>query len=257
MTLEKAWFGQNSMDCRLEWGRRGAQSAAERGDILVVVDVLSFSTAVATAVERGAVVYPSGKDEDADAIARRWGAVVAVRREEVPDRGSYSLAPQTLLAATPGERIVLQSPNGATCSRYGSSVPLLLVGSLLNAAVVATAAAQAARELKAAITVLACGERWPSPHEEGELRFALEDYLGAGAILAHLPLSLTRSPEARASEAAFTAAANHLPETFRDCGSGIELIQRGYPGDVEYAGRLNIYSSVPVLHDGLYLAADK
>ena len=35
--------------CRLEWGWRGARLAAERGDVLAVVDVLSFSTTAVTA----------------------------------------------------------------------------------------------------------------------------------------------------------------------------------------------------------------
>jgi 2-phosphosulfolactate phosphatase len=251
---EKAWFGQENADCRLEWGRRGALTAAERGDILVVVDVLSFSTAVATAVESGAAIYPCGKDEDTGALARQWGAVVAVRREEVPLKGHYSLSPEALLTASSGERIVLQSPNGATCTRYGNRVPLLLVGAVVNAASVAAAVARAALNTGTPVTILACGERWHSPHDEGELRFALEDYLGAGAILAHLPPSLTRSPEAMICESAFTAAADRLPQILRTCGSGIELADRGYPGDVDHAARLNVYTSVPVLCDGLSLS---
>lgn len=35
--------------CKLDWGQRGALRAAQRGDVLVIVDTLSFSTAVATA----------------------------------------------------------------------------------------------------------------------------------------------------------------------------------------------------------------
>ncbi|MES2464820.1 MAG: 2-phosphosulfolactate phosphatase [Armatimonadota bacterium] len=251
---EEAWFGQEKYRCRLEWGIRGAHAAARRGDVLVVVDVLSFSTAVATAVEKGAEIYPCGKHDDAVAIAKQWEAVTAVRREEVPDRGRYSLSPETFLAASPGERIVLPSPNGAACSRYVSDAPQLLVGALVNAASVADAAARAAIEAQAAITVLACGERWQYLQEEGDLRFALEDYIGAGAILAHLPPSLTRSPEAMIAQAGFEAAADRLPEVLRECGSGIELRGRGYPGDVEHAARLSVYTAVPVLQDALCFA---
>jgi 2-phosphosulfolactate phosphatase len=240
--------------CRLEWGRRGAEAAAERGDVLVVVDVLSFSTAVATAVENGAAIYPCGKEEDAGSLARRWGSEMAVRREDVPAKGRYSLSPETFQSVSGGERIVLQSPNGATCSRYGSRVPLLLIGALVNAASVAAAVSLAVSTTKASVTVLACGERWSSPHDEGHLRFALEDYLGAGAVLAHLPTHLTRSAEASLCEAAFSAAADRLPELLRDCDSGRELTDRGYLGDVEHAARLNTYTSVPVMRDGLYLS---
>ncbi len=250
---ERAWFGQESCRCRLEWGRRGAQSAAERGDILVVIDVLSFSTAVAAAVDRGAIIYPCGKEDDAGALARHWGAVAAVRREEALAPGIYSLSPETFRSASPGERIVLPSPNGATCSLYGSRVPLL-AGALVNAAAVASVVAEEASRSKLSITVLACGERWHSPHEEGELRFALEDYLGAGAVLAYLPSTFSRSPEATVCEAAFAAAADRLPQILRDCGSGVELRRRGYPKDVDYAAGLNSIGAVPLLRDGIYFS---
>ena len=56
------------------------------------------------------------------------------------------------------------------------------------------------------VTILACGERWKQPNEDGELRFAIEDYLGAGAILSALPAALARSPEARVCQGAFGLA---------------------------------------------------
>jgi 2-phosphosulfolactate phosphatase len=246
------WFAQLPYRYRLEWGRRGARAAAARGDVLVVVDVLSFSTAAATAVERGAIVYPCAKGEDTPEFAARVRAERAVSRYDVPARGRFSLSPPTLLAAAPGDRIVLASPNGATCARYGAAVPALFVGALVNAAAVAGAVA---RTLDAqpplAVTVLVCGERWDmSDPDDGDLRFALEDLLGAGAVLAHLPPDLTRSPEARAAEATFHAAAHDLPGALRACGSGVELIAKGFPEDVEHAARLSVFDSVPVLRGG-------
>jgi 2-phosphosulfolactate phosphatase len=56
--LEQSWFGQQRWRCRLEWGRRGAEAATVRNDVIVVVDTLSFSTAVATALHCGVTVYP-------------------------------------------------------------------------------------------------------------------------------------------------------------------------------------------------------
>jgi hypothetical protein len=63
---------------RLAWGRRGAHDAAERGDILVVVDTLRFSTAAVTAVHHGALIYPCATDEALyNALAQRVGGEVA------------------------------------------------------------------------------------------------------------------------------------------------------------------------------------
>ncbi len=249
-------FVQPGYRCRLEWGRRGARGAAERGDALVIVDVLSFSTAVATAIQNGAIVFPCAWEDNPRALAARVGAEAAVKRQDVPEHGRFSLSPPTFNAARPGTRIVLAGPNGATCSRYGRGVPHLFIGAFVNAEAVAGALAavlEASPDL--AVTILACGERWQEPGEDGELRFALEDYLGAGAILAHLPPHLTRSPEVRAAEAAFQSLAPDLVAVLAGCGSGRELIAKGYPQDVTHAARLNVYAAVPVLRAGEVFAA--
>jgi len=238
----------------MEWGRRGARVAAERGDILVVVDVLSFSTTVVTAAAHGVIVYPCDKDgETAAILAARVGAEVAVARRDVPKKGRFSLSPKTFAAAPRGAKVVLASPNGATCSRFGRDVPRLFVGALVNAEAVARAVLAAQKESDSAVTLLACGERWTDPAdaaEDGELRFAVEDYVGVGAILAHLPADLSRSPEARAAEAIFHEVGGELDDLLLGCGSGIELRGRGYENDVRHAACLNQYDVAPVLKGG-------
>jgi 2-phosphosulfolactate phosphatase len=241
-------FAQDGYRCRLEWGRRGAQHAAARGDVLVVVDVLSFSSTSATAIQHGAIIYPCQYDENPDEIARRVGAEAAVGRHDVPHSGRFSLSPLTYQAASPGTRIVLRSPNGATCSRYAPQVPYLFVGALVNAAAVAAAVDHVLATTEYSVTILACGERWSTPSEDGELRFAIEDVLGAGAILSALPY--TQSPEASICAAAFMSMRTDLATVLSECGSGRELRERGFGDDVAHAARLNLYNAVPVMRDG-------
>jgi 2-phosphosulfolactate phosphatase len=248
-------WSQQGFRCRLEWGRRGARVAAERGDVLVVVDVLSFSTATVTAVQHGGLVYPCAWTDDPAALAATLGAEAAVNRREVPEHGRFSLSPPTFLAIEPGTRVVLASPNGATCSRFGRAVPRLLVGALVNATAVSQAVATLIDETDLSVTVLACGERWRQPNEDGELRFAIEDYLGASAILAGLPPVLSRSPEALVCEAAFRASRDSLATIIAESGSGRELRQAGYPQDVEHSARLDIYDAVPVMTPSGQLSA--
>ncbi|HEY4385878.1 MAG TPA: hypothetical protein VGN34_15585, partial [Ktedonobacteraceae bacterium] len=126
-------YTQHPYRCRFDWGRHGVRQAAERGDILVIVDTLSFSTTTVTAVHSGGFIYPCSLEEDAAVLARQVGGEVAVSRFDVPQRGRFSLSPATYLHLEPGMRVVLDSPNGATCSRYAGQVPFLFVGALVNA----------------------------------------------------------------------------------------------------------------------------
>jgi 2-phosphosulfolactate phosphatase len=95
------------------------------------------------------------------------------------------------------------------------------------------------------MTVIACGERWRDLHEDGPLRPAIEDYLGAGAILSHLVYA--KSPEARVCEGAFHQTRDSLEEIIWDCASGRELRAVGFGEDVRHAARLDLYDSVPVM----------
>jgi len=217
----------------------------ERGDITVIVDTLSFSSAVATAVHHGAVVYPCATTDGLAALAARYGAEVAVRRHEVPAQGRFSLSPLTYVGVAPGTAIVIASPNGAVCSAYGRGAPHLFVGGLNNARAVAAAVASLLDATDLSVTLVACGERWKAPTEDGALRFAVEDYLAAGAILSHL--SHSRSPEARACAASFVGARDDLGQLIEDCASGRELRAMGYGADAVHAAMLDCYDTVPIM----------
>jgi 2-phosphosulfolactate phosphatase len=121
----------------------------------------------------------------------------------------------------------------------------VLAGCLRNAGAVADWAAHRA----APVTVLACGERWP----DGSLRPAVEDLLGAGAILALL--GGTCSPEVDAAVAAFSAVSDRLTEVLAATASGRELIAAGFEDDIAYAGQLDASGVVPLLGEGAFRPA--
>ena len=105
-----------------------------------------------------------------------------------------------------------------------------MVGALVNAQAVADAVSYLlTADNRLSVTVLACGERWRVPDEEGALRFALEDYLGAGAILAALPFAQTI--EAQACGTTFLALQNRLEAVLWECESGQELRSKGLGED--------------------------
>jgi len=245
-------YAQHPYRCRLDWGRDGTRRAVERGDVLVIVDVLSFSTAAAAAIHYGGIIYPCAQDEDPVAFAQCIGGEAAAhRRRDVPKKGRFSLSPATHVNIEPGTKVVLASPNGATCSRYAGQVPYLFVGALVNAQAVALAVSQVIEKHGLNVTVIACGERWKTPLEDGELRIAVEDYLGAGAILSYLKQE--KSPEARVCEGAFLHVRSGIEDVLWECGSGRELRGIGFGLDVQHAAQLDIYDFALVMQND-YLA---
>jgi 2-phosphosulfolactate phosphatase len=233
---------QHDFGTRLEWGQTGVQILAGSADLVVIVDVLSFTTSVSVAVERGATVIPFRfRDATADSYARSVGATLANPRRE---GSGPSLSPASLLALRPGERLVLPSPNGATCSALAAETGAVVVaGCLRNASAVGRFAAARA----GTTAVIAAGERWP---DDG-LRPAVEDLVGAGAVIAAMaPSSL--SPEASAAVAAFEAARDDLLGMLEASASGRELIARGFGRDVAVAAEFDATALVPVLDDGAF-----
>jgi 2-phosphosulfolactate phosphatase len=240
-------FAQDSFSVRFEWGPSGAQSLAAGVDVLVIVDVLSFTTAVEVAVTRGAVVFPyRHRDDSAATFAQRIGATLAVARQRVSIEAPYSLSPASLTGIPVDTRLVLPSPNGSAISVLAAELGRpILAGCLRNAAAVA-GAAQAGGVV---IGIIASGERWG----DGSLRPAYEDLVGAGAIIDGLPVE-GRSPEAQAAVGAFLASREHLQDCLLNCASGRELATLGYAADVQIASELNVSDTVPVFRSGAYAA---
>lgn len=215
----------------IEWGEAGARAEV---DTSVIIDVLSFSTATTLAVERGMTIYPFPDPTLARRFGEASGIDVAGKRTDPAAR--YTLSPASFLEATGEDRLILPSPNGSRLSGMAAG-QTVLIGCLRNA----RAVAEKLRARGDATMLVPAGERWP----DGTIRFALEDYLGAGAILRQL--NCDKSAEARVCEAAFSAVQDRLTETLLTCRSGRELTTRGYQSDVTIAAQIDLSPTVPQL----------
>ncbi|MDQ0662707.1 2-phosphosulfolactate phosphatase [Arthrobacter ulcerisalmonis] len=241
---------------RLDWGLEGATTVAPGADLAVVVDVLSFSTCVSVALDRGAAVFPyPWRDTSAEDFAARHHAPLAGPR----DGGGLSLSPASLRGAEFLEKVVLPSPNGSElCHALARDVPLVAAVCLRNAA--ATADWMGANlPAEAVVAVVAAGERWP----DGTLRPAVEDQIGAGAFIAGLVAAGKGgyeagdgrhgyAPEAVAAMAVYESAEPRLREMLQHCSSGRELCGAGYAEDVDIAAELDQSDSVAILRDGAF-----
>jgi 2-phosphosulfolactate phosphatase len=232
-------FDQSEYEIRCEWGEHGVARLAPTSDVFIIVDVLSFSTAVEIATNRGAIIFPYlWKDETAYEFAASVNAEVADKK----NRNGYTLSPASLLNIGSGTRLALPSPNGSTIS-LSTGQTQTLAGCLRNCQAVAAAAMKRGRK----VSVIPAGERW----EDGSLRPCFEDLAGAGAIISFL--EGTRSPEAAAALAVYESAAENLFQHIRGCASGKEKLERGEEHDIELASALNASTCVPLLTDGAFV----
>ena len=231
---------------RCEWGPMGLRRLAPFCDVIVVIDVLSFTTSVDMVVGNGGVVLPyrwhDGNEAD---YAAEQGAMLAAKKKDPDFARKFSLSPASLVEFPADGRIVMPSPNGsALCfGAREAGAETVLAGCLRNAPSVGAAAARGAT-----IGVIPAGERWKIT--TGSLRPALEDWLGAGAVIdglvdAGVPVT-DLSPEARGARASFRDARTDLLEVLEGCASGRELFELR-PGDPPIAALHGVSDVVPTL----------
>lgn len=235
-------FGQEGYQLRLEWGGEGVTALGGLCAVLVIVDVLSFSTAVDVLVGRGGQVRPV-----------RWLDRENAAPAEDP---AWTLRPSSLVHAPMGTVLDLPSPNGATlCDLATKTGSTVLAGCLRNAGAVARAALTIADGWP--IGVIPAGERWgvdinsEAGVNSGPLRPSAEDLLGAGAILCTLLAHGSASVEARIAVDAFLHNRDRIGEVLAECVSGRELISAGHASDVALAAQVDVSDVAPRLVDGV------
>jgi 2-phosphosulfolactate phosphatase len=254
-------YEQDGYDVRVEWGRDGVRNLGRECAVLVVIDVLVFTTSVDIAVGRGGRVLPlPRRDERAAEAAREAGATLVpsgltglggARLGADPTAG-WSLRPSSLVDLPAGTFLAIASPNGATlCAAAAETGATVLAGCLRNASAVA-AAAHAMAEGRP-IGIVPAGERWRDT-EDKRLRPAIEEWLGAGAVAAALPAA-NPSAEADLAATTFRAVRDRVPSLLAGSVSGRELIEAGLPDDVTLASDVDVSDTVPLLSAGVLARA--
>lgn len=226
-----------------EWGSRGIRKLSPVSDVYIIVDVLSFSTCVDIAVGKGAFILPYGfKDESAKEYAESKGALLA---SFTRSRESLSLSPVSINNIIPGTKLVLPSPNGSELS-LSTGGTRTLCACLRNSRAVAEYALSAGGN----ISVIPAGEKW----KNGSMRFALEDYLGAGAVISYLRGNLIGNAED--AMLSYKSFKKNIYKTIAKSVSGVELTEKGFDDDIIAACEINASGSLPLLHDKMYINAE-
>ncbi|MFJ8105902.1 2-phosphosulfolactate phosphatase [Streptomyces sp. NPDC096132] len=143
----------------------------------------------------------------AEAFARQSGARLAAGRHAVTPDTPWSLSPAHLRTAPFVARLVLPSPNGASITVATPRRVPLVAACLRNITAVGSWLTERGYGSPAhPVAVIAAGEQWP----DGRLRPAVEDLLGAGALISdlHAQGAVPLSVEAAAARAAYDGTAD-------------------------------------------------
>jgi 2-phosphosulfolactate phosphatase len=223
------------------------------GKVVVVLDVLFATSSIATALAHGAtevIPTPDGAAARAEAARRPAGTYVLAGEwgaETLP--GFAHPTPLSLLGEPlPGRSLIYSTTNGTVALHRAAGASRVYAAALLNGA----AMAEHLRALDGEETVLlVCAGSADA--------FNLEDFYGAGHLVAHL----TRGGDAGwdLSDAARAARALHAGSDARTCLSegrvGRMMHDRGWDAEVEFAARTDRLAVVPVLRQGRLVAAGR
>jgi len=224
------------------------------GRVCIVVDVLRASSTIVTMLERGAQeVLLAPTVEEARGLHQELPRYLLCGEEGgLPPSGfDYGNSPSEFSALDlRGQRAILCTSNGTKAILAAAGAPLVLVGCLLNATAVASAACREAAARGLGIAVVCAGE-------EGGSTFAAEDALGAGAIVDAIVDSSRRSPtasettdEARAALEYYRAQRGREETALRETAHGRDLLALGFGQDLAFCAQRDSLAAVPCLQRG-------
>ncbi len=221
------------------------------GRTAIVIDVLRATSNMATALAHGAAGIVAAETVQAARNLQQPGDLLGGERNCVRIAG-FDLGNSPFEYAANdvrGRRIVMTTTNGTRALYKSLKAQHVLAGCLLNAG----ACADAALALRKDIVLVCAGT---------QDAFALEDGLGAGAIIAALlerrdsRLPLAMNDCSLSMLHAFERKQDRLHETLASGQTGVRLVKLGFAGDIAYCARLDTFPVCPVLKGRTIVAGE-
>lgn len=219
--------------------------------VCIVVDVLRASSTIVTMLERGAeeVLLAPTVDEARRLHQELPRYLLCGEEGGLPPPGfDYGNSPSEFSALDlKGQRVILCTSNGTRAILAAAGAPLVLVGCLLNATAVASAALGEATARGLDIAVVCAGE------EDGSA-FAAEDALGAGAIVDAMvdpsrrwPAAPQLTDETGAALERYRAQRGREEPALQETAHGRDLLALGFGQDLTFCAQRDRSAAVPRL----------
>ncbi len=219
-----------------------------RNKTVVVIDVLRACSTMQTALENGATgIIPLAENDDAGRYTRYLdaGSVLLCGEKDGKKVEGYQLGNSPLeftSKVVSGKTILLKTSNGTRAITRSSNAANVLVGSFLNL----SAVVDMLRSDNDGEILLICSG-WNS-------RLSIEDMLCAGAITHRLydrKLPDNAADGVKVAFGLYEKFGTEIPALLRECNHAKRLRELGYEEDIDYCSQVDLFASVPGMHEGV------
>jgi len=217
--------------------------AVQRGDVIIVIDVLRCCSTIVTALANAAEgVIPTKTVKEARALHKKHPEfILAGERRGIKPKGfnlgnsPLEFSPQKVK----GKHIILTTTSGTKAIISSKKAKYVFTGAFLNAEATAKATLKIAEWEGTGISLILAGTNG---------RFSLEDFICAGAIAKDFPTdNIEYSDAVSVALLAFQQARKSLDKVIRSGYHARYLISQGFKEDVKFCCRLNVFQIVSFL----------
>ena len=218
--------------------------AVQRGDVIIVIDVLRCCSTIVTALANAAEgVIPIKTVKEARVLHKKHPEfILAGERKGIKLKGfdlgnsPFEFSPQKVK----GKHIILATTSGTKAVVSSKKAKYVFTGAFLNAEATAKAALKIAIWKETGISIISAGT---------DDHFSLEDFICAGAIAKSLPAdNIEHSDAVLAALLAFQQARQSLERAIQSGCHARYLISQGFEEDVKFCSQLNFFNLVPFLN---------
>jgi len=219
--------------------------AVQRGDVIIVIDVLRCCSTIVTALANAAEgVIPTKTVKEARVLHKKHPEfILAGERRGIKLKGfdlgnsPLEFSPQKVK----GKHIILTTTSGTKAIISSKKAKYVFTGAFLNAEATARAALKTAEREETGISLISAGTNG---------RFSLEDFICAGAIAKSFPAdNIEHSDAVLAALLAFQQARKSLKKVIQSGCHVRYLISQGFEKDVKFCSQLNVFEIGPFLKD--------
>jgi 2-phosphosulfolactate phosphatase len=230
----------------LELRARDADRAVERGDLIMVIDVLRSGTSIINALVNGAkVVIPTKTLKEAYKLKRHHPSYLLAgeRRGHKPRGFDFGNSPIEFTSEkVGGKKMILTTTSGTMAIIRSCNAELVFVGTFLNVGALAKTVVEAAEKKNINISFVLAGDKG---------RFSFEDFICAGAMAYRFnEVEVCFSDKVQAALLTFKQVGNNLSKSIMAAEHAKHLIKLGFKRDIEFSCQLDICKAIPFYKNG-------